>query len=67
MVIAYCHLALGLVGSGHGSLISSKMWVGLGRVRVCVGRVRSKKLTRVQLYLRTGTRHSQTVDWKTAL
>jgi len=42
-------LALGRVGSGQWSLMSSKTRVGSGWVRICVGRVGSKKLTRVHL------------------
>ena len=42
-------LALVWVGSGHGSLISSKMWVG--SEFVWVG---SKKLSRIQLCITVG-------------
>jgi len=38
----------GRVGSGHGSLISSKTWVGSSRVKICVGRVGSKKVVHCQ-------------------
>ena len=46
--VAYRHIALGRVGSGHGSLISYKMWVVSGLVSFCGSG--PKKLTRVQLW-----------------